>query len=169
MQILKAVTWRSHCFLTEATPVAEKGGEGVAATPAAPKAEAGGGAGGGDGGVGEEGGGGGGGGGAGGGGSEVKAAERHVEKVAAPSLPSAARPVSAAHQTQCCGKLKVLRATGKVSRICQLKVCISNRKSVANLSAQGMYQQQEKCRESVSSRYVSATGKVSRISSRYGK
>jgi hypothetical protein len=88
--------------------VAEKGGEGVAATPAAPKAEVGGGAGGGDGdGRGGGAGGGGGGGGAGAGGSEVKAAERHVEKVAAPSLPSAARPVSAAHQTQCCGKLKV--------------------------------------------------------------
>jgi hypothetical protein len=47
---------------------------------------------------------------------------------------------SAAHQTQCCGKLKV---------------CISYRKSIANLSAHCMYQLQKKCRESVSASMVS--------------
>jgi hypothetical protein len=40
-----------------------------------------------------------------------------------------------------------------VAWICQYKVCISYRKSVANLSAQGLYQLQEKYCESVSSRY----------------
>jgi hypothetical protein len=40
------------------------------------------------------------------------------------------------------------------SRICQLKVCISYRKSVANLSAQGMYQQHRKCE------HLSAQGMV---------
>ena len=99
---------------TEATPPAQKAGEAAVATAAAPAAvaapqdEAGGEAeedGGGGGGEEAERGGGGDDG--GGGGGELQAAKPQVERMAVPSLHSAARPVSVANQTQCCGKLKV--------------------------------------------------------------
>ena len=91
----------------EATaPVAaEKGGGGGVAAEAADSHAGGGGSGGGGG---RGGGGGDGGEGVGGGGGE---------ELAVPRVHSSARPVSVAHQTQCCGKLKV---NNKQTKYCPL-------------------------------------------------
>jgi hypothetical protein len=49
-------------------------------------------------------------------------------------------------QEKCCESVssRCVLATGKVLRICQLKVCISYKKSIVNLSAQGMVSQTQR-------------------------